>query len=43
MKKKYPYFGKSMGTNFPGSLNSIDLALFSYAMGIVGEIHAFPM
>ena len=24
--KKYPYFEESMGTNFPGSLNSMDFA-----------------
>ena len=31
--RKYPYFGESMGTNFPGSLNSMDFAAFSNAMG----------
>ena len=31
--KKYPYFGESMGANFPGTLNSMDLAAFSNAMG----------
>ena len=27
--KKYPYFMENMGTNFPGSLNSMDFAAFS--------------
>ena len=31
--KKYPYFGESMVTNFPGSLNPMDFAAFSNAMG----------
>ena len=31
--KKYPYFRESMGTNFPGSLNSMDFTAFSNAMG----------
>ena len=31
--KKYPYFGESMGTNFPGSLNMMDFTAFSNAMG----------
>ena len=31
--KKYPYFGESMGTNFSGSLNLMDFAAFSNAMG----------
>ena len=31
--KKYTYFGESIGTNFQGSLNSIDFAAFSNAIG----------
>ena len=31
--KKYPYFGESIGTNFTVSLNSMDFAAFSNAMG----------
>ena len=31
--KKYPYFGESMCTNFPGSLSLMDFASFSNAMG----------
>ena len=31
-EKKYPYFGENMGTNFPGSLNSMDFAAFSNAI-----------
>ena len=30
---KYPYFGESMDTNFTGSLNSMDFAGFSNAIG----------
>ena len=31
--KKYPYFGESVGTNFPGSLKLMDFATFFNAMG----------
>ena len=31
--RKYPYVKEKMGTNFPGSLNSLDFTLFSNAMG----------
>ena len=35
--KKYPYFGESMGTNFPGSFNSMDFAEYSNAMETDGD------
>ena len=33
MEEKYPYFGEKIGTNFPGSFNLMDFAVFSHAMG----------
>ena len=33
MKKKHPRFGKSMGTNFPGSSHKMGFVTFSGAMG----------
>ena len=32
MEEKYPYVGEKMGTNFPGSPNSMDFTAFSHAM-----------
>ena len=31
--EKYTYVGEKMGTNFPGSPNSMDFAAFSHTMG----------
>ena len=33
MGKKYPYYGKSMGNNFPGSPNMMGFVAFSHVMG----------
>ena len=33
MGKKYPYYGKSMITNFPGSPHTMGFVAFSHAMG----------
>ena len=33
MEEKYPYFGETIGTNFPGSPNLMNLAALSHAMG----------
>ena len=33
IEKKHPYFGKSMGTNFPGSSHKIGLVDFFIAIG----------
>ena len=36
--KKYLYFGESMGTNFQGSLNSMDFAVFFHCYGkLIGK------
>ena len=39
--KKYPYFMESMGINFPGSLNSMDFAVFSNGK-LMGKPKHFP-
>ena len=42
--KKYPYYGKSMSTNFPGFPHTMGfVAFFSVLWEIDGKIHAFPM
>ena len=43
MGKKYPYYGKSMITNFPGSPHTMGFVAFSHPMGIDGKTHAFPI
>ena len=35
--KKYPYLMENMGTNFPGSLNSIDFAAVSTNGKLIGK------
>ena len=42
-EKKHPYYGKGMGTNFPGSPNLMVSLHFPMPWEIGGEAHAFPI
>ena len=43
MKKKKPYYGKSISTNFPDFPHIMGFVAFSCTVQIYGETHAFPI